>query len=626
MPSTRRVFLYGLAAAGAVAASGCTAGRHEFRSGDAVFLLDGQPFQIRSGSIHYPRIPRAYWRDRMRQARAMGLNAISTYCFWDLHEPRPGQFDFTGNLDVAAFVRTAQAEGLWVLLRPGPYVCSEWDWGGLPAWLLRSPTVRVRTRDPRFLAASGRYLRRLVRELGTLQTTRGGPILMAQVENEYGSFGKDHAYMRAMRKLFRQAGFEVQLCTADGADEIPNGSLPDTIVGIDFGAGSAAPEFAKLLRQRPRNPRFCSEFWTGWFDHWGGPHHTVPAAVNARDVEWMMARGYSFNLYMFVGGTSFGYRPGANSSHERPYQPDVNSYDYDAPVSEAGDLTPKFTALHKAIVRHLPSGTQLPPPPAPARRMALARFALGEAAPWTAALAGARPVRSTSPTCMEDLGQCFGYVLYRLAQPPAGRGALAIPGLRDYATVVQGGRRLGTLDRRAGRFSLALDLVAAEPLDILVENMGRINFGQELSDGRAGIVGPVTWDGQELRGWEQYSLPWLSPPRNLPWAPAAAPAGATCGQPTFYRGACQVDQPADTFLDLRGWGKGQVWVNGRHLGRFWHIGPQQTLYLPAPWLGSGANEFVVLELEPSGRNSLAGATSPLYARAPAPGAAARRHS
>jgi beta-galactosidase len=623
MAPTRRVFLSGLAATGAAAASGCTAKRrHEFRAGDGVFLLNGKPFQIRSGSIHYPRVPREYWRDRMRQARAMGLNTISTYCFWDLHEPRPGDFDFTGNLDVAAFVRTAQAEGLWVDLRPGPYVCSEWDWGGLPGWLARSPQVRVRSRDPRFLAASGRYLRRLARELGPLQITHGGPILMAQVENEYGSFGHDHAYMRAMRGLFRQAGFDVHLWTADGADEIPNGSLPDTTVGIDFGAGSARAEFPKLLRQRPHNPHFCSEFWTGWFDHWGGPHHTVPAAVNARDVEWMMARGYSFNLYMFVGGTSFGYRPGANSGPQHPYQPDVNSYDYDAPISEAGDVTPKFTAIQQAIVRHLPAGTRLPPAPAPARRMALARFALTEAAPWTAALHDLHPTRSPAPTCMEDLGQSFGYVLYRLAHAPAGKGRLAIPGIRDYATVLQGGRQLGTLDRRISRFDLPLRLTADEPLEVLVENMGRINFGPAMVDGRSGIVGPVTWNGHELTGWEQYSLPWLSTPPRLPWAPAAAHAEKIGGAPRFYRGSYQIDHPADTFLDLRGWGKGEVWVNGRHLGRFWRVGPQQTLYLPASWLRPGGNEFVLLELEPPGRGSLAGLTAPAYGRFPAPGARA----
>ncbi|HSU67635.1 MAG TPA: beta-galactosidase family protein, partial [Tepidisphaeraceae bacterium] len=315
------------------------AATHSFGVTGDQFLLDGKPFQILSGSMHYPRVPRPYWRDRMRKARAMGLNTLCVYVFWNAHEQRPGEFDFSGNLDIKAYIQTAQEEGLWVILRPGPYVCAEWEFGGLPWWLLKDPNMRVRTAYPGFVEAAGKYLHRLGEELAPLQITRGGPIVLCQVENEYGSFGSDHAYMQAIRKMIIDNGFDVTLYTSDGPGLLEKGTLPGLVATINFGAGEdAAAQFSRLAQFRKNGPRMCGEYWDGWFDHWGETHHQVPTKTVTQGLEWMLSRGISVNLYMFHGGTTFGFMPGANQSKQ--YQPDITSYDYDAPLNEAGRPTP----------------------------------------------------------------------------------------------------------------------------------------------------------------------------------------------------------------------------------------------------------------------------------------------
>ena len=327
------------------------------------FVLDGKPLQIISGELHYERIPREYWRDRLKKARAMGLNTISTYVFWNVHEPKPGVYDFTGSLDVAAFVRTAQEEGLYVILRPGPYACAEWDLGGLPAWLLADPNIVLRSADEKFLGPAERWLQRLGRELAPLQITHGGPIIAVQVENEYGSFGNDHAYMKRILAALQNAGLgEVLLYTADGGDELPAGTLPDIHAVVNFGPGEAKAEFAKLQKFRPGRPMMSGEYWDGWFDHWGEKHQTTDAAQQAQELDWILSQGYSINLYMFHGGTSFGFMNGANWDHKN-YEPDVTSYDYDSPVSESGALTKKYFAFRDVIAKHRP-GVAIPDPPA----------------------------------------------------------------------------------------------------------------------------------------------------------------------------------------------------------------------------------------------------------------------
>ncbi|WP_255594980.1 beta-galactosidase family protein [Lysobacter sp. BMK333-48F3] len=583
------------------------------------FLLDGKPHLIRSGELHYPRIPRAFWRERLRQAKAMGLNTVTTYVFWNLHEPEPGRFDFSGDLDIAAFVRTAAEEGLDVIVRPGPYICTELDFGGYPAWLLRTPGLRVRSMDPRYLAAGERYLRRVHQELGPLLSTRGGPILMMQVENEYGSYGRDRDYMATAKRQMIEAGFDLPLFTSDGAGPhyFEGGPLPGVtaVINFDGDVADAEASFAHLKAFRPDGPRMVGEYWAGWFDHWGEQHHTTPPERAARTVGWFLERDISFNLYMFHGGTSFGWMAGANYSRDMPYQPDTTSYDYDAPVDEAGRPTPKYHALREVIGRHLPAGETLPPLPAPAATtVAVPRFALSESVSlWDALPALSRPVSAQLPRTMEDLQQNYGFVLYRNTVPAGAQGKLSVDEVRDYANVFADGKPVGTLDRRFGERELEAGLKPQQRLDLLVENMGRINFGTRLDEERKGITRSVAVGGRALYDWNHYPLP-LSDLSGLRYAKtgAGAPAG-----PRFWRGGFQLERVGSTFLDTRGWGKGHVWVNGHHLGRYWKIGPQQTLFVPAPWLRPGRNEVVVFEVEGgAGARSLQGLTDPVYATDP----------
>jgi beta-galactosidase len=575
---------------------------HTFGWKDEHFLLDGKPLLIRSGEMHYPRVPRVYWRDRMRKMKALGLNTLCTYVFWNLHEPHPGQFDFTGNLDLAEYLRLAQAEGLWVLLRPGPYICSEWDFGGLPAWLLAEPAMQVRSADPEFLAAASRYIQRVGRETRALQITQGGPILMVQVENEYGSYSDDKTYLGAIRKMLQDSGFDVTLYTSDGSGKknLDGGTLDATLSVINFGdTSNPEKEFANFAAFRQNVPRMCGEYWVGWFDHWGERHHTTAPARSAAGLEWMLSRGISANLYMVHGGSSFGFMSGANNG--RVYEPDISAYDYDSPLDEAGRPTAKFHALRDVLRKYAEAA--LPELPAPLPTIEIPRFELRQAGPLVAHLG--KPLHSPIPIGMEAAGQAYGYILYRKRIERVVRGTLAIGEVRDYAVLYQGAKRLGTLDRRLHQNHLDVDLEAGQPLDILVENLGRTNFGPLLTSDRKGIAGQVTLNGEELKDWEIYTLP-IDHPSGWPFS--AKPAKG----PALYRGVFHVKQIGDSFLDLRGWGIGAVWVNGHNLGRYWKIGPQQTLFVPAPWLLAGENQAIVLDLDEGGARSLAGLTDPVY--------------
>lgn len=582
------------------------------------FVRDGKPHVVRAAEMHYPRIPREYWRDRMKMARAMGLNTIQTYVFWNLHEPEPGRWDFSGNKDVAQFIRIAQEEGLDVILRPGPYVCAEWDFGGYPAWLLRTPGLRVRSMDPRFMAASAAYLKRIGQELAPLQVTRGGPIVMVQVENEYGSFGNDRDYMAAVREQVLAAGFEVPLYTADGGTRtmLEGGSVAGAVPLVN---GAGTPEqieaaFALAAKLHPGVPKMIAEYYPGWFDHWGEQHHATAVEEHARDVDWLLAHDISIGFYMFHGGTSFGFTAGANYSGTEPYQPDTTSYDYDAPLDESGRPTPKYFALREVIARHLAPGETLPEVPTPAATIAIPRFTLAQSVALLDALpALSSPQQGEYPRTMEALGQDFGLTLYRTRLPQAASGKLTLGEPRDYVTLLVNGKPLGTLDRRvASQRSFALDAKPGDTLDLLVENHGRINYGAKMVDERKGLIAGVHLDKRELAGWQQWTLP-LTDLSRLAFSgapPAAPPAGA----PAFWRGEFSLDKTGDTFLDLSGWGKGHVFVNGHHLGRFWRIGPQQSLYLPGAWLKRGRNEVIVLDIEPrDGSHSLQGTTAPIYA-------------
>jgi beta-galactosidase len=572
------------------------------------FAVDGKPLQIVSGEIHYPRIPREYWRDRLKKAKAMGLNTISTYIFWNMHEPQPGVYDFSGDLDVATFIRTAQEEGLYVILRPGPYVCAEWDLGGLPAWLLADPKIVLRSSDEKFLGPTERWLQRLGRELAPLQITHGGPIIAVQVENEYGSFGSDKEYMKRILASLRKAGLgDVLLYTADGADELPAGTLPELPAVVNFAPGEAKQEFAKLQKFRPGAPVMSGEYWDGWFDHWGNKHHATDTNQQAQELDWILTQGYSINLYMFHGGTNFGFMNGAN--WDKGYEPDVTSYDYDSPVSESGALTKKYFALRDVIARHR-KDAMIQDPPVPLPVIEIPQFELAERSSLWSNLP--QPISVEKPRPMETLGQSYGYILYRTNIKHAMTGELEIRELRSYARIFVNGRPVGVLDRRQKQERLSIDAGAGSTLDILVEGTGRINFTVELRNERQGISGSVTLAGQELTGWQVFPLP-MDDLSHLDFSNTNA---GTAGGPAFYRGHFDLRETGDTFLDTRGWNKGVVWINGRALGRFWNLGPQQTLYVPAPWLRKGGNEIIVFSQDDPKNHHIRGLAAPILDETP----------
>jgi beta-galactosidase len=575
---------------------------HAFAIGEKDFLLDGKPLQIRCGEIHFARIPREYWRQRLQMCRAMGLNAVCAYLFWNFHEWKQGTYDWSGQADAAEFCRIAQEEGLWVVLRPGPYACAEWDGGGLPWWLLQTPGIQLRSRDPVFLAASAAWLKEVGRVLGPQQVTKGGPILLVQAENEYGSYGKDAAYMGAVRQALRDGGFDVPLFACNPPGDLQNGWRDDLFQVVNFGK-DPAKAFAALRAVQPTGPLMCGEFYPGWFDTWGAPHHLGDPVRYLADLETMLQQGASFSIYMAHGGTTFGLWSGT----DHPFKPDTSSYDYDAPISEAGWVAGKFAPTRELIKKYLAPGVILPEPPPPVPVMRVAPFTLTECAAVLDNLPA--PVADREPRNMEAYEQGRGCVLYRTVLP-AGPAATLQLEAHDYAWVSVDGHQAGTLDRRTPRNMVKLpERTAPAQLDILVEAAGHINFGKEIHD-RKGLQGPVSLvTGQKstvLAPWQVYPLglerPMLA---ALKWKPGPAPG------PAFWRGSFTVAQAADTFLDLRAWGKGVVWVNGRCLARFWNIGPTQTAYLPGVWLHSGRNEVIILDLVGPTEPVLAGLETPI---------------
>ncbi len=555
------------------------------------FALDGRPFRVLAGAMHYFRVPRELWADRLRKLRAMGLNTLETYVAWNRHEPAPGRFCFAGQLDLGAYLKQAADLGLYTLLRPGPYICSEWDLGGLPAWLLADPGMRLRCSHPPYLAAVDRFLDALVPQFAAQQITRGGRLLAVQVENEYGSYGNDAAYLEHLAAGLRQRGVEVPLFTADGpTDEmLQYGGVDGVLRTVNFGSG-AARAFAKLREYQPDGPLMCTEFWNGWFDHWGEEHHRRPPADAAGALDEVLAAGASVSLYMFHGGTNFGFMNGANCQDGR-YRPTVTSYDDDAPLDEAGDPTPKYFALREAIGRYAPLPAE--PLPEPAPKMALGAVRLEQSAPLLAQLdALSTPVSRPAPEPMEALGQDYGFILYSTrVSGPRGAAPLRLRELRDRALVFVDGALHGVLEREFPERALSLEVPAGgAALDILVENMGRVNYGPELLD-RKGITEGVLLGQQYLYGWTIRCLPL----RDL--SRLAFRHGAPAAYPAFRRGVFSAPEDRrDTFLALPGWTKGVVWLNGTNLGRYWQRGPQRTLYVPAPWLRPGENELIVLEL------------------------------
>ena len=572
-----------------------------FSIGSSDFLMNGKPFQIKAGEMHPARVPHEYWADRLRMIHAMGLNTVSIYVFWNQHEPEEGKFNFKGDANVAEFVRLAQKEGLYVILRPGPYCCAEWEFGGFPWWLLKEHDLKVRSQDPRFLAAAESYLKKLGEQLAPLQITRGGPIIMVQTENEYGSYGADHVYMGKIKDMDRAAGFDVPLFTADGGGNMmAGGSLPDVLPGLNGGDGKGIMK--EIGKYRPTGPWFVPEFYPGWLDHWGEAHSEVSVDGVLPETAWKLSNHISFCYYMVYGGTSFGFMNGANYGGH--FQPQPTSYDYDSPMDEMGRPTSKFMALRKVLATAIAPGETLPDVPPTTPVIEIPKVEFGTSASLFDLLGN--PVKSENPLSFEDLGQGYGYVLYRTRVAGPVNGILKINKLRDYAVICVDGKRVGTLDRRDKQDSMMLNLTnASSRLDILVENGGRINYGGQLPDNRKGITQSVTLGDAELTGWEMFKLPFDVAPKIKKGKTADTEA------PYVVRGSFELSSLGDAFLDMRGWGKGIVMVNGHNLGRYWYIGPQQTLYVPGVWLKKGRNDIMVFEQIKDGVRSVSGVTTPI---------------
>ncbi|WP_047498271.1 beta-galactosidase family protein [Terriglobus sp. TAA 43] len=578
---------------------------HTFTVSGRDFLMDGKPYQVISGEMHYPRIPREYWRDRLQKAKAMGLNTITTYAFWNLHEPRPGVYDFSGQNDLAAFLRDAQAEGLNVILRPGPYVCAEWELGGYPSWLLKDRTLTLRSTNPAYHAAVQRWFQRLATEVKPLLLKNGGPIIAVQVENEYGAFGDDLNYLRQVKDDMLHAGLgDGLMFTSNQASDLAKGSLPDLPATVNFGSGNAEASTAMLEKFRPNGPRMVGEYWAGWFDKWGEEHHETDGRKEAQEFQWMLEHGYSVSMYMFHGGSSFGWMNGADSHTGKDYHPDTTSYDYDAPLDESGSPRYKYALLQQAIATATHT-KPMPVPKASERRVFPIAAAKESASLWDNLPAS---VHSETPLTFEDLDQNYGYVLYRSKLPAHAGGTLTINGLHDYAVVYVDRKQVGILDRRLDQSTLTLpsNLREGSALDILVENTGRVNYSHAILTERTGITGTVLLGGAEVEGWEMFSFP-MQDLSHLQFR------SGPCTGPCFFRTAMSVDQPADTFLDTRGLHKGQLWLGSHNLGRFWSIGPQFTLYSPAPWLHSGMNTITWFDLKGDSRNeALTSVHDPVY--------------
>jgi len=563
-----------------------------FSIGDEHFMLDGEPFRILAGALHYFRVHPDLWADRIHKARLMGLNTIETYVPWNEHSPQRGVFDTTAGLDLARFLDLVAAEGMFAIVRPGPYICAEWDNGGLPGWLFTDPEVGIRRNEPRYMAAIAEYFDALLPIVADRQIDRGGPVILVQIENEYGAYGDDKDYLRALVDLNRAGGITVPFTTIDQPTDqmLADGGLPELHKTGSFGS-RATERLATLRRHQPTGPLMCAEFWNGWFDFWGAHHHTTGAAEAAAELDELLATGASVSLYMFHGGTNFGFTNGAND--KGVYQPTVTSYDYDAPLTESGEPGPKFWAFRDVIAKYAPVTDEVPSASAPAQvfEVALDRsIPLSDALLSPSSSLGSWAGYDHLPT-LDELGHFRGFALYRTTVEAG--GVLSFGEVRDRAQVFVDGAPVGVLSR--DRHDSALVLPGGGVVEILVEDQGRVNYGPRIGEDK-GLIGPATLDGAPLTRWEVLPLSFAELPARVTEAGAAGGASApSIAGPAFAGGSFEIDEPADLFLSTAGWGKGNAFVNGFNLGRYWSAGPGETLYVPGPLLRRGRNELVVFE-------------------------------
>lgn len=598
-------------------AVGETSGK--FEAGNGTFLLNGEPFVVKAAELHYPRIPKPYWDQRIKLCKALGMNTICLYTFWNSHEPKEGEFDFTGQNDLREFIKLCEENDMKVILRPGPYVCAEWEMGGLPWWLLKKKDIKLRENDPYFLERVDKFQQAVADQVSDLTVDKGGPIIMVQVENEYGSYGADKEYVGNIRDMLRKNfGDDVTLFQCDWSSNFELNGLEDLIWTMNFGTGANIDQqFARLKELRPESPLMCSEFWSGWFDKWGANHETRPAADMIDGIDEMLSKGISFSLYMTHGGTNWGHWAGANSPG---YAPDVTSYDYDAPISESGQTTPKFWELRNTLAKYY-DGKKLPDVPKTIKPIAIKQFNFTEVAPLFPNLPESKKDKDIKT--MEEYDQGFGSILYRTTLPELKDGGLlTINDAHDYAQIFIDGKYIGKLDRRNGEKELKIPACKnGAQLDILIEAMGRINFGRAIKDFK-GITKNVTVTEDrsghkfvcDLKNWEVFNLE--DTPEfyeSMEYMPIGAFTPGENGRLPIgvYKGTFNVSKPSDTFLNFETWGKGLVYVNGHGIGRIWEIGPQQTLYVPGCWLKKGENEIMVFDIVGPKEAVAEGLTEPL---------------
>ncbi len=550
------------------------------------FVKDGKPIKLISGAVHYFRNMPDTWKDIFKKMKAMGCNCVETYCAWNMHEKVPGEYDFTGILDIAKFIEMAQNEGLMVIVRPGPYICSEWEFGGLPWWIQADEDMEIRCMNKKYIERFDMYLDRLCAEIKPYLTTNGGSVIMIQCENEYGYYGDDKEYLNYLKQGFIDRGINVPLFTSDGTSksDLLDGAIDGCLATLNFGS-RVEENFKAHDELFPDMPKMCMEMWNGWFDAWGDEyHHTTSAEDYAKVVDDMLTRG-SLNMYMFIGGTNFGFTSGAN--HYEKFAPDVTSYDYDAMLTECGDITPKYMAVREVIKKHI--GEELPEIPANREKKAYGKFKLTESKGFFSALPElATSVHSDVPRCMEKYGNGYGFIAYRTVLN------------RDYEDVVLSFERIG--DRAQiyindnlvdilyinDRLETKISAKAGDVLTVLCENMGRCNFGPKMMY-KKGIAGRCLLDKRIHFNWDVYTLPM----NNLD--KLTFDGKSFNEKSAFYRGYFNIENPKDTFLKLNNFTKGFVVINGFNIGRYWEIGPQQTLYVPACLLKDGENEIIVFE-------------------------------
>ena len=578
----------------------------EIKDGD--FYLNGKATPIYSGEMHYSRIPHEYWRHRLQMMKGMGLNTVATYVFWNWHETEPGKWDFEGDKNLAEYIKIAGEEDMMVILRPGPYVCAEWEFGGYPWWLQNIEGMEIRRDNEQFLKHTKLYIERLFKEVGHLQCTNGGPIIMVQCENEFGSYvsqRKDipleehRAYNAKIKQQLADAGFNVPLFTSDGSWLFEGGSTPGALPTAN--GENNIENLKKVVNEyhNGKGPYMVAEFYPGWLSHWAEPFPQISASRIAKQTEEYIKNNVSFNFYMVHGGTNFAFTAGANYDKRRDIQPDLTSYDYDAPISEAGWVTAKYDSIRNVMKKYVKN---IPDAPAAIPVIEIPSIKLDKVADVLGYTSRIKPISNEEPLTFEQMNQGYGYVLYsrHFNQPIS--GTLAIPGLRDYAVIYIDGEKVGELNRNTQTYEMEIEVPFNATLQILVENMGRINYGSEIVHNTKGIISPITIAGQPISGnWEMYQLPMSEVPdftklgNNNVFKNGSSQANRLKDCPVLYEGTFTLDETGDTFIDMEAWGKGIIFINDHNIGRYWKVGPQQTLYIPGVWLKKGENKIVIFE-------------------------------